>query len=311
MKKFLRKSTLFLLPFILLWGAIECMYRFVPNNYSEKYKGLIEYNNAEVYLLGNSHAFYGLHPEYMKNNAYNASNISQPLLIDKLIFDQYISKNKDVKALVLLVDYFTLGERPVDDPELMWRRYFYRHFYKLDVPGINSLNPQNYSLALSVRFNLTQENIKMYRAKGTLAECAGNGAAMHYGTSTEFSNPHMGEVIVEKHTTKDVVLKENTLLLEQLITSAKQKGIKVLLVTMPVSDHYRAYADAARLRKIQEVCHRMERFDNVKYLYLFEDKRFSNTDFYDVDHLNSVGAKKCSVIVDSTLTTLLTAPSTH
>lgn len=286
------------------------MYRFVPNNYSEKYKGLMQHKDADVYVLGNSHAFYGLHPEYMKNNVYNTSNISQPLFIDKLLFEKYICNSKNVKAIVVLVEYSSLGSIPVNDPELQWRRCFYKHFYKLDVPGINSVNPQNYSLALSVRFNLTLENIKMYRVKGTLAECDDNGAAMHYGTSTEFSSPHMGEVIVEKHTTKDIVVKENVMMLEQLITSAAKKGIKVLLVTMPVSDHYRAFANAARLKKIQEVCHRMERFDNVKYLYLFEDKRFSNTDFYDVDHLNSVGAKKCSAIVDSTLTTLLTAPST-
>lgn len=286
------------------------MYRFVPNNYSEKQKGLMQYKNANVYILGNSHAFYGLHPEYMKNNVYNASNISQPLTMDKLVFDKYIANNKNAKAIVVLVEYSSLGALP-EDSELQWRRYFYKHFYKLDVPGISPFDPQAYSFALAVRFNLTVENIKMYCGKGTLAECADNGAAMHYGTNAEFNNPHTGEVIVEKHTTKDVVLKENIVILEQMITSARQKGIKVLLVTMPVSDHYRANADAARLKKIQEICRGMERFDNIKYLYLFDDKRFSNTDFYDVDHMNETGAKKCSEIVDSTVTTLIASLPKH
>jgi hypothetical protein len=304
MKKFILRLLYFLSPIIVGWMAIEAMYRLVPNNYSIKYEGLQTNKQAEVYILGNSHAFYGLYPELMIRQAYNASNISQPLICDKLIFEKYILNNTNAKAIVLTVDNFSLNEG-IDDAELAWRRYFYRDCMHIDIPGINPADPKGYSLALAPRFNLTTESIKLYLEKGTLAQCNAGGAGRNDGADPELNNEAMAKIIVNKHALGNGEMKPNIKILEDIITAAAKKNIKVLIVTMPVTSYYSGFADKNKMKKVSSICTQMEIHPNVKYLNLFTEPCFNNNDFYDTDHLNDTGARKCTAIVDSTLTDIL------
>lgn len=54
-----------------------------------------------------------------------------------------------------------------------------------------------------------------------------------------------------------------------------------------------------KLQKIFATANLLEKDNsNVSYLNLFQDSRFVNDDFYDADHLNNEGAKKCSIITN-------------
>jgi len=304
MKKFILRLLYFLSPIIVGWMLIEAMYRFVPNNYSAKYEGLQTHKQAEIFILGNSHSFYGVQPELMSLKTYNASNISQPLICDKLLFEKYVLNNTNAKAIVLTIDNFSFNEG-IDDAELSWRRYFYRDCMHIDIPGTNPADPKQYSLALAPRFNITMESIKLYLKTGTLVQCDYSGAGRNEGANPEFNNEKMAKIIVGKHASANGTMAPNIKILEDIITAAAEKNIKVLIITMPVTSYYARFANKNKVKDVENICTKMEQYPNLTYLNLFTDTRFNNRDFYDTDHLNYSGARKCTAIVDSTLTDIL------
>lgn len=298
MKKFLLRTLYILVPLLVGWMLIEVMYRFVPNNYVAKYDGLKTHKNAEIFILGNSHSFYGIYPELMSKDAYNASNISQGLLCDKLIFEKYIAGKTNAKAIVLNADYTTFYEGR-ENSEFLWRRYFYRHFLHLDIPDMKPLDPKLYSLALVTRFDLTLENIRLYANTGTFQQCSSYGNGKNEGIDEEINNEETAKIIVEKHSESTTLSEENLSYLNEIISLAEKNNIKVLIVSMPVTSYYTALTDKTRVKTIKSICKKMENHKNVSYLNLFEDSRFTNNDFHDPDHLNDEGAKKCTAIINT------------
>lgn len=286
-----------MLPLVLIWAGIEVLYRCAPNNYTYKYEIIQQHKNCETYILGNSHSFYGINPAFFSRATCNMSNISQILYFDELIFNTYLQDLPNIKNIVLNVDYFSLSET-INEPELLWRRYFYKEQMHLNVTGISAFDPRNYSLALAPRFNLTLENIKKYCNTGTLIECDENGAGANYGINAEVHTDHMGKVIAAKHNNGNNDFSGNIQILKNLIAACKKRDINVILVTMPVTSLYAKYIDKQRMQRVVKECEYLEKYQNVEYLNLFQDARFNDNDFYDVDHLNTVGAKKCSVIIN-------------
>lgn len=110
MKSFLRKLSWSLIPILLGWLALESFYRFIPNNYTEKQKQILQNYDSEVLILGNSHSFYGINPLSFNQKAYNFSNISQSLYFDELLLEKNITHFNNLKYVVLTIDYFTLSQ---------------------------------------------------------------------------------------------------------------------------------------------------------------------------------------------------------
>lgn len=302
MKKFLLKLALFLLPIFLMWGGLEVFYRTVPNNYTEKANNIsLYYNTAEVLILGNSHSFYGLNPDDFYQKAYNLANISQSLYFDELLLYRHIDRFSKLKYVVVNVDYFTLSQED-DKMEDKWRKYFYHAQMDVDVPAITGFDVKQYSLALAPRYSITAENIRKYRESGTLAEGKTNGWAPKQGVDTTYNNARFGKIIANKHEYGTDDFSNNINRLQRMITACSKRGVKVLLVTMPVISHYADNVDKVKLHNIKEVCRQLEaKNNNAAYLDLFQHPLFNNNDFHDTDHLNIAGAKKCSVLVSKTL----------
>lgn len=292
----------FLVPIFMIWGCIELVYREVPNNYSFKNEIISKNKDAQVLLFGNSHSFYGLNPDYFKQKAVNVSNISQSLYFDELLLKKHINAFNKCRTIVLTIDYFTLSQAK-NDAESSWRKYFYKEQMGLDVKDISITDPRAYSLTLVPRFNLTIETLKKYIKNGTLKDCKLNGWAPYEGVNTLYNNTGMGKIIAAKHEDNSVNFDENVSRLYEIIGICKQKKINVILVTMPVTSYYAANVNNKKLALINAQCNVLAKESNVQYINLFQDKRFKNTDFYDTDHLNTVGAKKCSGIVNQFLNT--------
>jgi hypothetical protein len=299
MKLFLTRLLLLSLPLLLILGGIELLYRSVPNNYSVKNLNIVNYyQDAEVLITGNSHSFYGINPSHFQKSAFNLSNVSQGLFIDELLFNKHADSIKNLKYLVLNIDYFTLSQ-PEDLPELEWRNYFYEAQMGIETGLISAFNIKKYSLALASPPKITTQSIKTYFIKGTLAECNPDGWAAKEGVGPE-NRPDMGIVIAKKHEDGSMDFNKNLVRLKRIIEKCKREGVKVILVTMPVTSYYAAEVNTTKLNKIFKTCKTLDSDHyNVQYLNLFQDERFNNNDFYDVDHLNTGGAKKCSEIINN------------
>lgn len=108
MEKFLRKTTLFIIPILLGLVFCEHFLRKIPNDYSFKNEWLS--NNArtiQVLNMGSSHAFYGIEPNLFSCKAFNAAHVSQSIKYDHFIFSKFVNDMDSLKVLVLPISYFS------------------------------------------------------------------------------------------------------------------------------------------------------------------------------------------------------------
>lgn len=299
MQKFLKRVLIFAIPIFMLWLAAETFYRAVPNNYTIKHENITRKKRIKVLVLGSSHTLFGINPDIISPDAFNLANISQTLLYDKMIFENHLHTFRNLEYLIIPVDYFSLSQAD-RTPELETRKYFYEAQMNLTTGFVSDFDIKKYSLALAATPKMTYESIKQY-VDGTHTKCDANGWAELKGVGID-NNSAMGKIIAQKHEDGSLDFKINMERLSEIIKHCRQKKVKVLLVTMPVTTHYADGVNKHKLHKIVNEASGLAReFANVRYINLFQDERFNNADFFDTDHLNIAGAKKCSLLVNDYL----------
>ena len=88
----------------------------------------------------------------------------------------------------------------------------------------------------------------------------------------------------------------NLAFLKNIVKLCQENNLKLLLVTIPAHIEYRKHLELNAVRHlIQSANDLAEKYENVFYLNLLEDKDFYSSDYFDADHLNHDGAKKLSV----------------
>lgn len=239
MKSLIQKIFIFLLPILLVFILIEGFYRVIPNDFSVKNKLITQkYQNTEILILGNSHSFYGLNPAFFDNPAFNLANVSQTLYFDKLLFEKHIDKFKNLKFVILNIEYTSLSQLK-DTQEDVWRKYYYERYMDLEVPIISALDPQSYFLSSTRDFSNNLKLIQRYFKNGTLVDCDSNGFGNNYIKENRNLNlEEIAKVTVKKHEDNLWDFTENVTLVQSIIDICKKKGINVIIVTMPVSKEY-------------------------------------------------------------------------
>lgn len=301
MKYFFNKSSFFLIPILLVWMSLEIFYRTTPNNYSVKARDVQKhYESCEVLILGNSHAYYGLNPEFFQIPTYNFANISQNLYFDKLLFDKHIHNFKKLKWVILNIEYTTLSHTDDIDGET-WRKYFYQSQMGIEVDLIPFYDVRQYSLSVSRPLKNSLNTIEQYIEKQTLVDCNESGWGTSYTNENSSTNmEYLAEIVTKKHEDHSLDFSKNLKKIKAIIEQCKQRNIQVLLISMPV---HKTYAERVNLHKVSLIhlsaTEISNKYDNVFYLNLFSDTTFMDSDFFDPDHLNHQGAKKCTQIVNA------------
>lgn len=301
MNTVIKKVLLYLLPLFLVFIAFELFYRLVPNDYSVKYATIPKkYDSTEILIFGNSHNFYGLNPKYFDKPTYNLAHISQSLYFDKILFDNYIDKFKNIKCIILNIEYTSLSEI-VDSEENKWRKYYYQTYMNLEVPSINKYDFTKYFLSSTRNFNANTKLVLRYLKEGTLVDYDQNGFGINY-TKEKKIPLQKNDVLMRVKSIEDNLMNfdDNIVRIQSIIDTCQKRGIKVILVTMPVSSYYYEGVNQLKYKKTQETCSKLVSNNyNVSYLNLVKDKRFTNEDFFDADHLDTDGAAKCSKVVNT------------
>jgi Protein of unknown function (DUF1574) len=302
----IKKTIKFLFPIILVLFCIELFYQFVPNNYTVKAKQVTEkYNKTKVLILGNSHTFYGLNPTFFSQKTYNFSNVSQTIYFDQLLFDKHIQKFKNLKYVILNVEYFSLSEIENTDEDA-FRKYYYSNYMNLEVPIVSKFDIKNYLLSSSRNLKTNLDLVNRYFSKGTIVNCNKDGFGIDYYKikNQNLSKEAIGTMARHEDNLQDFEV--NIKKIQAIINTCKEKNIKVIVTTMPVSRPYSALINESKLKKIFFSCNNLKtKNSNVYYLNLFNDRRFSDNDFFDPDHLHFEGAKKCSLIMNEFINSIL------
>lgn len=307
MNDLLKKILFYLIPVFMVFLSFELFYRIVPNDYSVKYKTIpSKLNSTEVLILGNSHTFYGLNPQYFTRPTYNLAHISQTLYFDKLLFDKYVDQLKNLKCIILHIEYTSLSEI-VDTEENKWRKYYYQTYMHLNVPSIKSYDCTKYFISSTRTLNANSKLIVQYLKDGTITHCDNKGFGTNYKKNYKKPLTEKDGVARVKNIEDGLInFTDNISRVQHIIDACKKRNIKVLLLNMPVTNYFSQNVNPVKLKKIQNTCKIITaKNDNVYYLNLFTDKRFGNEDFYDADHLATDGATKSSRIVNDFVNDIL------
>jgi len=109
-----------------------------------------------------------------------------------------------------------------------------------------------------------------------------------------------GKTAAKRHTKTDFeMLDTNMDLLNKLISESNLDGIQVLLFTPPARKSYISNLNKHQLSVMRSsIADIMRGKTNVEYYDFMNDSRFDDDDFKDADHLNGVGAKKLTQLLD-------------
>lgn len=300
MKKFVLLFIAFLCPVLIGGVFLEQSLRKVPNDYSYKKKYLdLHSKELQVLILGSSHSFYGVNPEYMKLRSFNASCVSQSLKYDYSIIEKYEKNFQNLKFIVLPVDYSSLYSQLEDGIEA-WRVKNYTIYYGF----FFSYNVMNYSEVLNNGLKVSYERLLSYKLnrKDDL-NCNKLGFGLDYNSKYNNDLLVTGISAAKRHKAKDNSrLIDNVGYLQSIIDFANKKNIRIILYTSPGYYTYTQRLDTCQLNTTIRICKQFQNWNsNLIYLNLLNDKTFKKEDFFDADHLNEKGAFKLTCKLNDVL----------
>lgn len=303
MKQFLKNLIIFTLPVIFIGIGFEILLRHIPNEYSYK-KEYLDKNSSQVrvLILGNSHMYYGINPEYIDLNSFNAGYVSQSLDYDWEILKKYDNEWDSLKYIIMSVDYFTFLSNLKTSPEA-WRIKNYEIYYDINT----SYRIQDHSEILSNNLKTNLNRLRRFYVKNDKnITCSKLGWGTSYHSEEKKNLVLTGKVAAKRHNKGNIennqYFDENVKTLKSIVEFANEKNIKLIILTSPTYRTYVQYLDGHQLSITIETLNKIiELNPNITYCNLLEDREFTKDDFYDADHLNEIGAKKLSIKLNNLL----------
>ena len=299
MKNFLFHLSKIILPILFFFLVLEIAIRKIPNDYQLK-KEYLDQNAAEIntLILGSSHTFYGINPEYFSRKTFNAAYVSQTLDLDYELLNLYESKLNNLKTVIIPISYFSLFETLETDVE-KWRIKNYVLYYGFENKYHFTDNFE--SLSNDIKLNV-KKVVKHYALNTSFITSSNLGWGNNFNSKNK--KTFKGKFTAKKHTVKNFDLyDENLKSLKKTIALCKKNNINILFITTPTHQSYSENLNKIQLEKTTKtISELVKNNSNCRYLNLLKSDKFTNEDFYDSDHLNEIGAKKLSLLLNNLIT---------
>jgi hypothetical protein len=303
MKQFLKKTLLFGIPIIVCIVIMELVLRNIPNDYSYKRNYLDQNSNQiETLFLGSSHSLYAVNPEYLNSNTFNAAHVAQSLDYDVEILKKYANQMDKLKYIIVPIDYFSLYNRLETGVEY-WRIKNYTIYYGFDkssgfVENLELLNGK-----------WSENSFRVYKylwKKKSEISCNQRGWGTNYNSKNKQDLFVTAKAAAKRHAKKSIsFFDENVKIVDEIISIAKSKNVKVIFYTCPAYKTYVSQLNQEQLQKTILTIKGIQNLNtNVLYYNFLNDAKFTAKDFYDADHLNEIGAEKFSKKIDSIIINL-------
>lgn len=274
---------------------MEISLRQIPNVYSYKREYLnLHSREINTLILGNSYSYHGIDPRFFSMNTFNASYSMQPLIYDFEILKKYENNFDNLHTIIVPISYNSFYIKSARD---IIKNYNYVVYYDLDVD--HSFRDLFIVLNNSFKANL-KSIFTYYIVRDNQLKCSILG---WYPTEGPIDLIRSGQNNAEWHKTWSTnelkVFEANTSLLHSIISWSKNKNVKVILYTPPAFETYRKYVNDDQLSITIETAKRIaNQYDNCSYYNFFENIEYTAKDYYDADHLNEIGAKKLSLMIN-------------
>lgn len=295
-------TILFLLPI----SMVEFGVRAIPSPYKTKFENIQRENgNLKVLILGSSHFYFGVNPQYFSVPTLNAANVSQDLHYDLHILKAALTKNENIKYVVVPLSIFSLFSE-LDTGIESWRKYEYRLYmgYK-EYPESEWFILANHSVILASqnKLGLLRRLANSLFDSPVDQDWTEGGWGRGYSTvASETMLMSTGRQAAQRHQQNAKLSEVSIGSLNQIANLCRAKGIKLLIVTPPAFISYRENIDVRRLAKTAAIASILvDSSPTIKYVSYFSSSAFDASDYFDADHLNHRGAEKLSRMIDGLL----------
>ena len=295
MKKFWLHILKIIVPIFIFFLVLEIAIRKIPNDYQLK-KSYLDKNASKIntLIVGSSHAFYGINPKYFSKHTFNAAYVSQTLDLDEELLHRYKDKLTNLKTIIIPISYFSLFETLETDVE-KWRLKNYILYYGFENKYHFTYNFE--TLNNDILLNL-KKTVKYYAINKSFITSSNLGWGTNFNSNER--KKFEGQYTAKKHTVKNFKLFDgNIKSLQKIIKMCQKKNIKILFITTPTHLSYYKNLNQIQLSKITKTINELvQKNQNCSYLNLLKSDKFITSDFYDADHLNDIGAKKLSLLLE-------------
>lgn len=293
MKKFLLRSIAFLLPALLILALAEVYVRSIPCSYKYKDQWLSTHGNqVSTLFLGNSHAFYDLRPSDFADSTFNLSNVSQRLEHDDFLLRQYAGACPNLSRVILVVDNSNLFDVPMEDDEPGRVAYYqlYMHY---------PLSSFHFPLELAYINSFWKKITRYWEGKGLSCDSLGWGCdyRAEWRNLIDFTPERIRSHVFSSWTSTF----RNVRALHSIASWCQQHRISLVLLMPPVTQAYTQKASSWQLEFVNHVAQDCQQRYGAIVLDYSRDRRFTDLDFFDSDHLNDKGAIKFTHILRSAL----------
>lgn len=283
---------------VILFFLAESFYQKTPTNYNYKHEQLVKnYASAQTLVFGDSHAFYGLNPSFLKTKTLNVSNNFQPIYIDKLLFEKHVDSFPQLKNIILTVTEGNLNESYSNNLKNL--KYYYANQMDLEIPKESSFNFKANSLVFTKSITETYKLYKSVQKGKTFVTSLPNGFTTLNAKENSVKDLELSAQNKLKNSKKTSLdISKNIERLQAIINSCKAKRIQVYLVSFPLSNAYLKGLDTEQLKAVQIATQTLAgQNSNANYINFLDNQFFENSDFFDANHLNSKGAEKCTKLI--------------
>ncbi len=299
MKTFLKYCLLFVLPFLIAAITVEFTTRQVPNPYKYKYEWMQQNaEEVEVLVLGSSHTFYGIRPEFLGGKAFNLANVSQGPKQDLYLLKYWAGRYRNLETVIFPISSSSWWVRDLEYSIESYRCRYYKIYMDCDLYPDLSL----YNLEISDWRTAKEKFTKFFSGDsdpGYDKYGWGNTYKLSEKKMDKWNDGTEAEAAVKRHTIKNWEhVNHNDTLMKELAEFCRSHHVQLVLISTPCWHAFYDNLNDKQLTKTYELTHQFIKEYNLPFFDYLKDPRFEADDFYDSNHLSDVGAIKFTKILE-------------
>lgn len=305
--KFVHKATIFLIPFLILFIALEVYLSKIPHSFKFKKDNLeLNKNLTETLIIGSSLGLHGIDPDVLGLNAFNLANGSQSLLIGLQLVEKLVPELPVLKRVVFTLGYINIDYRLCNSRE-SWRNEFYKKYFgiKGDCTDHSYFNALSWSHLALYGVNYSKDLVFSSAAQLKKMNAFRTNGFLPNEDKVNINESYVKEtVLLHEESMRSEAGKAISENLIQVLNKFKGHPIQFYFVMMPVQKIYLDAIDRGRFSKFKnELKSLTAQFPHAHYLDYTSvaSTSLSAADFVDTHHLNSQGAIRFSKILRQAL----------
>ena len=269
-------------------------------------------SEIEVLALGTSHIAQGFDPSHLSTRGFNLAFSAQDLYYDVRLFLENADRLPKLSTLIVSLDWFSLGYDEARVSPHMVLDYGRsagippRNAWDFGVLASRSILVQHRKAFLKdfVQGKQPAEFTFIDAGAGLRAEAGLLRTGYLMGGEGNYKENGLSRASFHSRECYDPELvPENLQLLQQMVDSARDRGIRVLMITPPYTRSYREAFDSGIRTSFYTRVHQFLEGTNPKNVQYADYSSFDlpQSNFKNSDHLNAAGAARFTKMLDAEL----------